>query len=336
MESEYAYRRNLRGLGGHGIPNRAISSSSAPLSAKSWIRKKNPHVASRLKSFQAPHALSRLRTSWESPTCLAVACLKLIQALARHLAFFRHGLFNLAPLDDTPYADDIFEIAPNLRVAALTSWHPQPLLLPWKQLHSFTYRSADFPDLNRAQTTLGTVMGDMNCPHLRSLMFVGRVRSGPALRWNQRCFLEFASRSSLHATLIELRVDVMIEEHELLECLATLPLLEILIISDSENHYPTITDNLLQQLVWRPDQPGLVPRLDLLRLTSLLRFRDDALQDLVVSRMLPGRSDFVFYLEVHYLCGRERDLSQGFVEAISRLEDSGKGNVSFILGLTEE
>ncbi|KAJ6483850.1 hypothetical protein C8R47DRAFT_562683 [Mycena vitilis] len=35
-------------------------------------------------------------------------------------------LFNLAPLDDTTYTDDIFETAPNLGITALTSWHSRP------------------------------------------------------------------------------------------------------------------------------------------------------------------------------------------------------------------
>ncbi|KAJ7646047.1 hypothetical protein DFH06DRAFT_1300831 [Mycena polygramma] len=232
-------------------------------------------------------------------------------------------LYNLGLVEDVPYADNIFEVAPNLTDVALRNWHPQLPTLPWQQLRLFTYGSTAFPDLNRAQTSpsLGTVIGYVTCPHLNSLSF--RPDSGPPFRWNQLCFLEFASRSSLHATLIVLRIDAVIEEHELLQCLAALPLLEDIYLSDSEKHPPLITDNLLQQLIWRPDQPSLVPRLDFLCLKSLLRFNDDSLRDLITSRILPGRSDYVPSLEIRYLSDRERDLSPGLVEMMSTLEDSG-------------
>ncbi|KAJ7646034.1 hypothetical protein DFH06DRAFT_1424765 [Mycena polygramma] len=243
-------------------------------------------------------------------------------------------LYNLSLAHDGPYTDDIFEIAPNLTNAGLSDWYPKPLILPWSQLCSFMYRCADSSDATLTQTVLGTVLRCMACPRLETPKFLhsGLMTS----RWNQPCFLDLARRSSLHATLVVLRIDAVIEEHQLLQCLTALPLLEDLYISDSNNHPSTITDSLLRQLVWEPDQPGLVPRLDFLRLNSLMRFRDDTLRDMVESRFIPERSPYIFALNMHYLSNRERDLSPAFVEMMSELEDLGEASFTIVTAKDEE
>ncbi|KAJ7646049.1 hypothetical protein DFH06DRAFT_1096143 [Mycena polygramma] len=205
-------------------------------------------------------------------------------------------LINSSSVNHLPYIEDIFESAPKLRVVFLGDWHPTPLRLPWNTLRSFMYRIEPWLDPSGGQTTLGTLLESMNCSRLADLRFI-RSKSGAPCRWNQPCFLGFVSRSSLHMTLRILQIDAALEDHELLQCLAVLPLLEVLYISDSKNRHPTITDNLLQQLVWRPDQPCLVPHLDILRLTSLVHFSDDALRDLILSRTLAARSDYAFSLK---------------------------------------
>ncbi|KAJ7646053.1 hypothetical protein DFH06DRAFT_1476628 [Mycena polygramma] len=243
-------------------------------------------------------------------------------------------LVNSSPVNHHPHTDDIFEIAPKLRVVFLGDWHLKPPRLPWSTLRSLMYRTTY---RGMGQTTLGTLIESIKCPLLEDLRFLrsnSGLYSGLRLpcRWNQHHFLEFASRSSLHATLRTLRIDAVIEEHELLQCLATLPLLEALYISDFQDHNPTITDNLLQRLVWRPEEPSLVPHLNFLRLTSLLHFSDDTLRNFVTSWMLPGRIDYAPCLEIHCLSDRERDLTPGTLEMMSALEGSGELELKITLG----
>ncbi|KAJ7646059.1 hypothetical protein DFH06DRAFT_1476634 [Mycena polygramma] len=117
-------------------------------------------------------------------------------------------LVNFGSWSDVSYTDDIFETAPKLTDVSLTNWHSLPPMLPWKQVSPLTVRSA--------------------------------LPMEPTI--------DFACRSSLHATLRVLRIDTFIEEHELTICLGAVPLLQELYISDSAHHLLTITDNLLQQL----------------------------------------------------------------------------------------
>ncbi|KAJ7166010.1 hypothetical protein C8R46DRAFT_1219782 [Mycena filopes] len=85
-----------------------------------------------------------------------------------------------------------------------------------------------------AHPILGSLFQSLALPQMHSLRLLPHGQWFP--RWEQTPFLDFASRSCLHARLTILELNVIIEDHELLECLAALPLLQKLYIADSDDH----------------------------------------------------------------------------------------------------
>ncbi|KAF7362612.1 3-beta hydroxysteroid dehydrogenase isomerase family [Mycena venus] len=149
-------------------------------------------------------------------------------------------------------------------------------------------------DGDQATEALGKVLKALTLPHLKVIDFE-RDWYKPAPHWNNIEFLAFASRSSFHTNLTELGIHIVISDEELLQCLAALPLLTDLGISDCSGRKQNIliTDNLLRRLTWSADsnEGCLVPKLHYIFLTSLFKFSDDAFLDFVLSRLAPGRTN---------------------------------------------
>jgi hypothetical protein len=88
---------------------------------------------------------------------------------------------------------------------------------------------------------------------------------------------------------------MMITDVELLACLMDLPRLETLAIADvpsvdgSTDHI-VVTDALLGELTRTAGTAHLIPHLHVFRFTSLFRFNQQALLDVVTSRVESGRT----------------------------------------------
>ncbi|KAJ6592854.1 hypothetical protein B0H19DRAFT_1245668 [Mycena capillaripes] len=174
----------------------------------------------------------------------------------------------------------------------------------------------------------GEIFKALTLPRLKRLEF---HRNWYAFKlaplWDTTQFLAFASRSSLHVNLTELEIHILITDDELLASLPVLPLLQKLIISDcggtTENIL--ITDNLLRRLTWTADNTCLIPRLHFFFITSLFKFTDDALWNLLASRIVPGRSYGPpyepFQLQIWSFSGSVRELSAEVLARITHLTE---------------
>ncbi|KAJ6493170.1 hypothetical protein C8R45DRAFT_989063 [Mycena sanguinolenta] len=152
----------------------------------------------------------------------------------------------------------------------------------------------------------------------------------PSPRWNHDEFLAFSSRSSLHKSLTALDIHIIISDEELLRCLAAVPLLNILGISDCSGRKKNIliTDNLLRRLAWRADDSCLIPNLHLIFISSLFTFSDDAFYDFLTSRLVPGRRHAPrsepFQARVCWLARREREVSAEVSARITGFMEKGE------------
>ncbi|KAJ6556634.1 hypothetical protein DFH09DRAFT_1164863 [Mycena vulgaris] len=163
---------------------------------------------------------------------------------------------------------------------------------------------------------LGAVLDSLTLPCLTELGLTTTLEE-PWIHWYQHQFLSFASRSALHASLTALDIGAIIHDVELLQCLAVLPLLEQLIVSDCQDElHAVLTDGLLRPLARTPD---LVPRLNFFSMTSLLRFSDEAYWEFVNSRLIPDGAN-CFEIKTYWLPRRGRDLYPEFLARGSELE----------------
>ncbi|KAJ6575628.1 hypothetical protein DFH09DRAFT_1361796 [Mycena vulgaris] len=146
---------------------------------------------------------------------------------------------------------------------------------------------------------IASLLAGFTLPALHELSVTTKYNSQTPLPWPCDHFLALAERSSFDAHLTSLELYcVLITEEELLKCLAALPSLERLAISDhrrdreeeyevygeyeeeydEDGHYrgdcDLITDTLLAKLTRAPDSPCLVPRLRVFNIHSVLKFDD--------------------------------------------------------------
>jgi hypothetical protein len=150
------------------------------------------------------------------------------------------------------------------------------------------------------------------------------------LPWLRTLFLALSTRSGLDAHLTALHLNrVVVTEEELLECLAGLPSLEQLTVSDHELedfdeydswHYRgvechLVTNTLLEQLTLTAN-PGLVPRLRVLTIHSMMKFSDDVLFELLQSRASTERP---FEIHARRWQGWYRGLRPDVVKKIEKL-----------------
>ncbi|KAJ7157834.1 hypothetical protein C8R46DRAFT_1355461 [Mycena filopes] len=196
-----------------------------------------------------------------------------------------------------------------------------PIQLPI--LSNIDKLTVDLVGAPRTHPNLGTLFQSLTLPRLKLFRL---VRKGLFPRWEQSPFLDFVSRSALQTTLTSLRIDVVITDHELLECLAALPLLEKLYIADSdEDHHPAVlTDHLLQMLKGGSDNTCLVPALFSLQFTSRFTFNNALFWDFVASRVRHRRFKHNFKIVAYWCKSRDYGFSPEFnARRLRRLEAAG-------------
>ncbi|KAJ7033387.1 hypothetical protein C8F04DRAFT_1354321 [Mycena alexandri] len=180
--------------------------------------------------------------------------------------------------------------------------------------------------LTRTGEILGEIFAGLSLPTLGHLCIFREYKLPPV--WNAPRFLDFASRSMLCNTLRSLEVYSIITDVEILESLLVLPLLEELRIgdcADTEEEHIVITDNLLHQLTWRPDQANLIPHLRVLSLVTLGKFSEESFLQFTSSRIGPGRSDAgPFTAKILASCATSREFSADFFDRLYALEEEGE------------
>jgi hypothetical protein len=138
---------------------------------------------------------------------------------------------------------------------------------------------------------------------------------------------DLVSRSSFDSNLTILQLSrVAIPAKSLLQLLSGVPRLRELYICDLPASGPEnleqviITDLFLISLTSVPDAQPLVPDLRVLSLTSLLRFHDDILLDLITSRVFScGEDEMPFWTDLLWLPGHERELDRSCRKQLSEL-----------------
>ncbi|KAJ7751741.1 hypothetical protein DFH07DRAFT_1032183 [Mycena maculata] len=133
---------------------------------------------------------------------------------------------------------------------------------------------------------LQKLFAGLTLPSLTHLKIGASEHPSLVLPWPHSLFISLSRRSSFHHHLKSLCLyPVAIPEAELLECLATLPELERLSISDHPSTLGNllITDTLLEALTWTPS--CLFPKLSFLDLGSMLKFDDNIYLKFLLSRV---------------------------------------------------
>ncbi|KAJ7478362.1 hypothetical protein FB451DRAFT_1086944 [Mycena latifolia] len=147
------------------------------------------------------------------------------------------------------------------------------------------------------QQALSQIFTGLTLPHLQTLEFTSSEYPRFPFEWPHASFLALAERSAFRTHLHVLSLyDVYITDTQLLQCLAALPALERLEISDHHRvagrgtNYVLISDTLLRALAWTPEPACLIPRLNDLRICSRLEFDGSIYLALVLSRVAHGRT----------------------------------------------
>ncbi|KAJ6568626.1 hypothetical protein B0H19DRAFT_686355 [Mycena capillaripes] len=187
---------------------------------------------------------------------------------------------------------------------------------------------------NSATLTFTTVVEGLTLPSLELLDIDLLGYPDIFIHWPQSEFLALATRSAFHTHLKVLHLwHVVIAEPQLLECLAALPLLERLAISDhqltpdSSAEQLLVTDSLLTALTRKPDRdvPCPLPHLTSFGCQTLLKFSDTVLLDLILSRVPAIHADKTdvefFEVEIWWLRGHHRELDPSVVARMEELKD---------------
>ncbi|KAJ6454158.1 hypothetical protein C8R45DRAFT_628029 [Mycena sanguinolenta] len=183
---------------------------------------------------------------------------------------------------------------------------------------------------NLGREVLGPILDCLSFLRLDGLSLMGRYGDESSLSWDQHRFLRFVSRSSLGTSLTSLEMArTTIDHDELVGCLAVLPSLVQLVISDDEfAPHNLITDSLLQRLIWTHDPATcLVPRLNFVCLTSVLDFCDDKYWEFIASRIVPAQWDGLsLEAKIYWLPVCTRELPPAFFSKGFDLDGEGKIN----------
>ncbi|KAJ7491765.1 hypothetical protein B0H11DRAFT_2007768 [Mycena galericulata] len=270
--------------------------------------------------------------------------------------------------DYTPKMVDLFKIAPNLQYLRVAGpLLPKLVVPPLQKLQQLTctgltateipgavslfsrpghpfgvclreIQVGGWPTGDECLSAFGAIFAALTLPILQELSFYS-MRSVNPFGWAHAEFCALSARSAFHDHLLTLRLtDVMIEETELLEILAALPLLQRLSIADHQvveyegqifgttQHLHLITDTLLSALARSADTPSIVPHLRHLSCRSLLQFDDNLYLDFLLSRLQAARP---FEAELRWLLGRHRELDPGVDKRLQELRIQKKLLFSF-------
>ncbi|KAJ7210836.1 hypothetical protein GGX14DRAFT_625006 [Mycena pura] len=182
---------------------------------------------------------------------------------------------------------------------------------------------------------LSRALSSLRLPRLHTLQLFSACEVNECdtqLVLSHAAFLNFVEVSLLGDTLTTLSlVDVGIPESKLPECLAALPALTHLTLSDLVDlGHIIITDNILRRLAVR--LPGntctLLPRLTHFTCYTLLSFDDDALRDFVAARVrntpATGSPTFTLTVNVFVRRGARRKFGLPFCRFISAHQETGE------------
>ncbi|KAJ7111413.1 hypothetical protein C8R44DRAFT_742527 [Mycena epipterygia] len=166
---------------------------------------------------------------------------------------------------------------------------------------------------SNAGTTIAKMIDALTLPALREMAMDSQDYPAHPLPWPHAQFLALSTRSSFNTTLRSLELWCsIITEAELLECLAALPRLDHLAISDHQltaqggADQLLITDSLLARLTWPPHSPPpLVPRLGSFHCRSRLQFTDTVFLEFIDSRL---DNRYLFESEIWALPGNFRKI----------------------------
>ncbi|KAJ6456678.1 hypothetical protein C8R45DRAFT_1034036 [Mycena sanguinolenta] len=182
--------------------------------------------------------------------------------------------------------------------------------------------SIEFPQPTSAPD-VADILANLTLPCLENLTFRSEYFS--PLLWPHADFLALSSRSSFHTHLRSLDIsDFSIGAAELAECLAALPSVQRLEISDDHRDgvEPIIKNSLLSSLTRQPGLQALLPHLRQLVLRrSRLQFDDNVLLNFLFSRVSLGQDDSGSGLEVNVfrLRGCRRNIEPGVLTGIREL-----------------
>ncbi|KAJ6516657.1 hypothetical protein C8R47DRAFT_1268112 [Mycena vitilis] len=202
----------------------------------------------------------------------------------------------------------------------------EPLELPLVVSAVVELSISSFHELTGVYThgILADTLGALTAPAVERLNLRGG-KSGEPLFWPSTEGLGMLQRSGSRNTLLSLTLhDVIIEEGDLLDCLAQMPLLRYLFISDHvlPAHH-LVTDSLLTALLPRTAQT-LVPHLAIVDFKTLGRFSDDAFAAFAVQRTLLSAPTEVFECGVMWIPGHERPLGGQAARALGCLVETGR------------
>ncbi|KAK7013740.1 hypothetical protein R3P38DRAFT_3206301 [Favolaschia claudopus] len=188
---------------------------------------------------------------------------------------------------------------------------------------------ADTPQL------IGQLFDCLTLPCLESYDFYAAGDDLPP--WPSEAFLALADRSKFADHLTRLSICAIISDVELVRCLKVLPRLEELSLWDG---WPTesmpvpnivITDTFLRALLFKEDEPYLVPSLGFLYLVPRLEFSDSVLLDVVNCRIEELGSDDgdecpTFQVKLFWQdpLERSRDVSAETLEQLQELVSEGR------------
>ncbi|KAJ7432440.1 hypothetical protein B0H11DRAFT_2297560 [Mycena galericulata] len=179
---------------------------------------------------------------------------------------------------------------------------------------------------------MGEIIKSLTLPALEEFEIDAEGYPRLALPWPQNEFLALSSRSSFHTHLLCLKLyHSIVTPEQLLECLANLPALEMLGISDHRlvaegggADQLLISDTLLGELT-RTSKRCLIPRLKSFNCQSLLQFDDTMYLNFVLSRLPTARADDEnsekdpFEIGIWWLPGYNRELDPAVIERLDEL-----------------
>ncbi|KAJ7160501.1 hypothetical protein C8R43DRAFT_1233737 [Mycena crocata] len=184
----------------------------------------------------------------------------------------------------------------------------------------------DYFHFPHAHQALAELFDNLTLPGLEELNFHTEQYPSRCLSWPHAQFLDLSARSAFNSQLRCLSLyHVVITDAELRACLAVLPCLEELAISDHEaptdndgggvNHL-LITTALLDALIRTEDASCLVPQLRTFDMQSLLQFDDIVYFHLIYSRL---SAEYCFASSIWWIPGHEREMHPEVLQNIGAM-----------------
>ncbi|KAK6978209.1 hypothetical protein R3P38DRAFT_3119974, partial [Favolaschia claudopus] len=162
----------------------------------------------------------------------------------------------------------------------------------------------------------------LTLPNLELLSFPCEWNSSVDIPWPQDEYTALATRSKFSTHLLELQLyRVVITKDQLLDCLADLPQLKRLQVSDLPRQ--PFGGSLLTALTM---EPFIVPRLEYIGLNSTLEFTDDVLLNMLLAR---GNHVADFSTDLSWMSGYYRELDPKIDEV---MEETGVFELNFEAG----